>query len=73
MAEFRAKAEAEDKKTAEELGLNFEDLTGRFSDFKFAVMDKLHGQRLFTALKLRKQHLERVNIFPEGRLYYYGY
>ena len=65
MAELRAKAEAEDKITAEQLGLNFDDLTGRYNDFKFAVMGKLHGQRLFTALKLRKRHLERVNIFPK--------
>ena len=65
MAELREKAEAEDKKTAEELGLNFEDLTGRYSDFRLAVVGKLHGQRLFSALKLRKQHLERVNIFPK--------
>ncbi len=73
MAELRAKAEAEDKITAEQLGLNFDDLTGRYNDFKFAVMGKLHGQRLFTALKLRKRHLERVDIFPKWRLYYYGY
>ncbi len=51
--------------TAEQLGLNFEDLTGRYNDFKFAVMGKLHGQRLFTALKLCKRHFERVNIFPK--------
>ena len=64
MAELRPKAEAEDKITAEQLGLKFNDLTGHY-DFKFVVMGKLHGQRLFTALKLRKQHLERVNIFPK--------
>ena len=72
MAELRAKAEAEDKITAEQLGLNFDDLTGHY-DFKFAVMGKLHGQRLFTALKLRKRHLERVSVFHKRRLYYYGY
>ncbi len=63
MAELRAKAETEDKVTAEQLGLHFEDITNSYSDIKFAVMGKLHGQRLFTTLKLRKRHLERKNIF----------
>ncbi len=62
MAELRAKAQAEDKKTAEELGLNFEDLTGRYSDFRLAVVGKLSGAELTIATELRRRHKQRVNI-----------
>ncbi len=62
MADLRAKAEAEDKVTTEQLGLHFDDITGRYTDFRFAEVGKLHGEKLFTALKLRKRHMERVNI-----------
>ncbi len=61
MAELREKAEAEDKKIAEELGLNFEDLTGRYSNFRLAVVGKLSGAELTIATELRRRHKERVN------------
>ncbi len=43
MAELRAKAEAEDKVTAEQLGLHLDDMTNSYSDFKFAVMGMVRG------------------------------
>ncbi len=62
MAYLGAKPEAEDKVTAEQLGLHFDDITGRYKDFRLAVMGKLHGEKLTTALKLRKRQKERVNF-----------
>ena len=62
MAELRAKDEAEDKRSAEELGLNFEELTGRYNDFRLAVVGKLSGAELTITMELCRRHKQRVNI-----------
>ncbi len=51
-----------DKAVAEALGLDFATLTGPFTTFKAAVLGKLHGDQLSTAIKLRKRHLNWVII-----------
>ncbi len=48
IAELRAKAEAEDKVTAEQLGLNFDDITGRYKDFRLVVVGKLSSAELIS-------------------------
>ncbi len=51
-----------DKAVAEALGLDFAALSGPFTTFKAAVLGKLHGDQLSTAIKLRKRHLNWVII-----------